>query len=179
MWRSITWQDCEFEWRLELPPRQESIRRVPGQPAALIRIDHRIRVVSEELIEIVQIAEGLGSDVGGVQRSTFDLVLGRELELAIKAAAGVGERNEAKVRLRIEHEIASCIALLEACAHDKSGRQLPVQFNIPADATRIPQAARNGIDEILRTENRASRREHCDRAAGKNGNDATLSGTRS
>ena len=38
-------EDREFEWRLELPPCQKSIRRVPGQPSALIRIDDWICVI--------------------------------------------------------------------------------------------------------------------------------------
>ena len=101
-----------------------------------------IRVISEELIEVVQISKRLGTDVRGVERAASDLVLASQLELTVEAAAVVRKRQETKIRLRIEHEIAGRIAFLETGAHDQSRSQLPIQFDIPADAARIAQAGR-------------------------------------
>lgn len=78
--------------RCELAPRQKTIGRVESQGSASIRLDHRLRIITEELVEIVQIACGSRAHVRSVQRVVMNPVSTGYLKLAIKISSAVGQR---------------------------------------------------------------------------------------
>src|SRR5579864_2646251 len=77
-------------------PRYEPVRRVIVQPAALVRLDYRLRIVSIELIEIVQIAKGFCMDIRGVQGALTRLITPSDLKFSIKIAPCVVQGKDAR-----------------------------------------------------------------------------------
>jgi len=51
------WRDGKFPGRSNFAPGQNSIRSVKVETTTLIGLDHRLRIISEELVEVVQIAK--------------------------------------------------------------------------------------------------------------------------
>ena len=51
------WREGKFPGRSNFAPGQESIWRIEVETAPLIGLDYRLRVISEKLIEVVQIAK--------------------------------------------------------------------------------------------------------------------------
>ena len=78
-----------FPRRGERAPEQEAVGRVKQQSPAGIRLDDRLREIPKELIEIVEIAKGPGSDILSVQHMVTHLVAGRQLEFPVRIAAAV------------------------------------------------------------------------------------------
>src|SRR5262249_50754085 len=81
--------------RVELSPCQEAIGRVKRYEATSVCPDYRLRVVSEELVEVVEIASGLRSHVGDIQCLPVYLVAAGDLKLTIKISSAAGQRQQA------------------------------------------------------------------------------------
>src|ERR1700688_5071162 len=79
---------CQFPPRCKSAPEQETIRRVVRESTARIRLDHRLREVAEELIEVVEVAEGSGTNIRSVQHMASYLIASRHLEFAVGITAG-------------------------------------------------------------------------------------------
>ena len=73
----------------DLAPDQEPIRRIERQAPARVRLDHRHRIVPEELIEIVEIAKCPRSHIRSVHGVTPYLINSRNLKFAVRIASGI------------------------------------------------------------------------------------------
>ena len=171
--------DRQPEWRLPLPPPEDPVRCVERQPALRIRIDYRIRIVSEELVEVVQIAECSRTDVGCVDGAAANLVLRGKLKLAVEAASLIRNREDAMSAWESRTKSRRRIPLLESRPNCKGASQLPVKLEVPSKAARVSETGWKGIDESLLIHHVARCAERVDRAVREHGKEATLSGTRS
>ena len=82
--------DRQFPGGSQLSPDQHSIRVIKVQTPPLVRLDHCLRIIAEELIEVVQVSEGFRMDIRSVQGAVCNLIPARELKLAIKVTSSVG-----------------------------------------------------------------------------------------
>src|SRR5262249_56044682 len=96
-------------------------------------------VVSEELVEVVEIASGLRSHVGDIQCLPVYLVAAGDLKLTIKISSAAGQRQQASARrhLRIYNQVINRVALLIRHANQQVLQHLAVNFNIPRPAARV------------------------------------------
>ena len=85
------WHEDQLPGRVELSPCQEAIGRIEGHRSASVRLDHGLGIVSEELIEVVEVASGLRPHIRGMQSLPVYLVLAGELKLAIKIPSRAGQ----------------------------------------------------------------------------------------
>src|ERR1700733_1133256 len=89
------WHEHHLPRPVKLPPCQEAVGCIEGQRTARVGLDYGLGIVSEELVEVVEVASGLRPHVGGIQSLSVYLVLASELKLAIKIPPRAGQRQEA------------------------------------------------------------------------------------
>src|ERR1700724_1279714 len=75
------WHEHQLPGPIEFSPCQEAVGRIEGQRTARVGLDHGLRVISEELVEIVQIAGGLRPHIRGIQRLSVYLIAAGNLKL--------------------------------------------------------------------------------------------------
>ena len=98
--------------RSNFAPGQEPIRRVEAQAAALIRLYHSIRIISNKLVEVVQVPIGPGANVGSIQGAAVNSIPSRDLEFLVKITPAVGQRKNAGRRNGVKKELAHRVSLL-------------------------------------------------------------------
>src|SRR5207237_568494 len=84
-------------------------------------------------IEVVEIACGLRSHVGGVQRLTSYLITAGNLKLAVKISPAVRQRQEiaACCCFRVENQVIDSVPLLVGNSNQQFLHHLTVKFNVP------------------------------------------------
>ena len=114
----------------DLAPGQDSIRSVEIETTALIGLDYRLRIIAEKLIEVVQIAIGSRTHVGGIQRAVVDTIPPSDLKLFIKVATAVGEREISRWPKGhgIQKELVHRIALLVSDTDEEVTGDLTIYF---------------------------------------------------
>src|SRR5262249_47163614 len=129
-------------------PCQEPIRSVKRQVATLVRLEYRLRIVSEKLIEVVQITKSLRTYIGGIQCAATDLIPGCHLEFAIELPALTCQRDKAGFTGgdRRERKFVNCIALLVRGAEQQAFEDLAVEFDIPDFTARGLQPTGDLVD---------------------------------
>src|SRR5579862_7623350 len=122
-------------------PQQETIRSVEGQGSATVFLDHRLREIAEELVEIVQVAICAGPNVRGVENAVPEFVARGPLEFAIRTAAPVrkldctcGSIGDGR-----NNEVVRCMSLLIRETKKQISRDFAVQFQIPRKTARLTQ----------------------------------------
>jgi hypothetical protein len=63
--------ELEFVGEANDAPEEHAVRSVTGKRAILIGADDRVRIVAEELVVVVEVAEGAGVDVAGDEAGAF------------------------------------------------------------------------------------------------------------
>ena len=84
----------KFPRRSNFSPRQESIGRVEVETASLIGLDYRLRIISEKLIKVVEIAKGSRTYVGGVESAAVNAIAACDLELFVDIIAAIREGKD-------------------------------------------------------------------------------------
>src|SRR5882724_795986 len=84
----------QFPRSSDTSPQQETVWRIERQPPAGIRLDYGLCQCSEELIEVVEVAEGPRPHVGSVQNVMPDLITGGYLELLVGVTEAVRKRQD-------------------------------------------------------------------------------------
>src|SRR5580704_285344 len=84
------WHEHQLPRPVELSPRQEAVGRIEGRRTASVGLDHGLGIISEELVEIVEVTSGLRPDVRGIQRLSVYLVAASNLKLAIEIPSTTG-----------------------------------------------------------------------------------------
>src|SRR5216684_4549654 len=87
---------CQFPRRRQGAPEQETVRRVKREPTPRVRLDHRLREVAKELIEVVEVAKGPGPNIRSVQHVASYLIASRHLEFAVGIAAAIGKFEDSR-----------------------------------------------------------------------------------
>ena len=131
----------------QLSQCKEPIRYIEGQRATCIRLDHRQRIVSKKLIEVVEIAGGLRPHVGGVQGLTSYLITAGNLKLAVKSSPAIRQGQEVAAcrGFRIENQVMDSVSLLVGNPNQKFLQYLTIKFSVPGFAARISQSAGDDI----------------------------------
>src|SRR5882724_7433165 len=83
----------QFPRSSDTSPQQETVWRIERQPPAGIRLDYGLCQCSEELIEVVEVAERPRSYVRRIQNMASDLVTCSNLEFLVGVAATVRKRE--------------------------------------------------------------------------------------
>src|SRR6266478_2479917 len=97
------------------------------------RLNHGLRQVSEELIQVIQIAEGARADIGGVKQELSHFVAARDLQLSIRIGAAVGKcecSRGARGKGR-NNKVLAGIPLLIGKTQRQVPQRLPVEFQTP------------------------------------------------
>ena len=76
-------RDGQFPWRRDFSPDQDSIGRIKVQATLLIGLNYRKRVVSEELVEIVQVTVCSRMNIRSVQGAMVNAIKGSDLKFLV------------------------------------------------------------------------------------------------